>query len=73
MQSRNIFFIRQILKANLGFAMFGTPFALLFIQELKATSLFNAIGVVGVAFVIFIVMYLGLDIIIRAFNTSGRS
>lgn len=58
-------FVKKIVLTNVGFAMFGTPIALLFLQQLNETTLANAIGVVFVFFTVFMVMHVGLDIIIR--------
>lgn len=58
-------FVKKILLTNVGFAMFGTPIALLFLEQLHETTLINAIGVVFVFFTVFMVMHVGLDIIIR--------
>lgn len=68
MQSK---FFKKIILTNLGFAMFGTPVALLFMQMLKETTLGNSIGVVFVFFAIFMVMYIGLELIIK--NLSNYS
>lgn len=66
-------FVKKIVLANVGFAMFGTPIVLLFLQQLNKTTLGNTIGVVFVFFAIFIVMHVGLELIIRhAFNIKGR-
>ena len=65
MQGDNKKFLKKIILTNVGFAMFGTPIALLFLQQLNETTLINAIGVVFVFFVVFMVMHVGLDIIIR--------
>lgn len=62
---KNDHFVKKIVLANVGFAMFGTPIALLFLQQLKETTLGNAIGVVFVFFGVFIVMHIGLELIIR--------
>jgi hypothetical protein len=67
-------FLKRIVLANVGFAMFGTPIAILFLQQLKETTLGNSIGVVFVFFAIFMVMHIGLELIIRhAFNVKGRA
>jgi mannose/fructose/N-acetylgalactosamine-specific phosphotransferase system component IID len=68
MQSK---FFKKIILTNLGFAMFGTPVALLFMQMLKETTLANAIGVVFVFFAIFMVMHIGLELIIRHIGYSN--
>ncbi len=63
---------KKIILANLGFAMFGTPIALLFLQSLHKTTLGNSIGVVFVFFSVFIVMHIGLDLLMRNLFTNKR-
>lgn len=65
--------LKKIILTNVGFAMFGTPIVLLFLQSLRQTTFGNAIGVVFVFFSIFMVMHIGLDILMRYLFTSKRS
>jgi hypothetical protein len=72
MQSDTKQFFKKLIVTNVGFAMFGTPIALLFLQQYRETTLLNAIGVVFIFFTVFIVMYVGLDIIIKNWrNPNG--
>lgn len=65
-------FFKKVLIANLGFAMFGSPIVILFLQTIRDTTLLNAVGVVFVFFTIFITMHVGLDLIITSFRSRGR-
>ena len=65
--------LKKVVLANLGFAMFGTPIILLFLQSLKQTTLGNSIGVVFVFFSVFMVMHIGLDMLMHHLFTSKRS
>jgi len=58
-------YIKKLLLANVGLALFGTPVAYIFISSLHETTLANSVGVVFIFVSIFLTMATGLDMFIK--------